>query len=221
MKVIEIPVHRISANPWNVNRMSARMRQKLMKYIQREGLVEPLVVRPHPVDESEYELLGGEHRWRICSEELGYETVPCVVVKLDDRRAKILSINLNEMTGESAPSLLSKLLNSLQAEMPLADMEAVLPFDSREIQDVLSLMQLPEGLGDELDDEAAEMEKESPVVVTVVLDKQQAEVFDRAMEQAAEEIGKAKDGKARAVVRMAEAYLDRPGAEGVSGESDL
>ena len=73
----------------------------------------------------------------------------------------------------------------------------------REIADVLSLMQLPEGLGDELEDEAAEMEKESPTVVTVVLDKQQHEVFEQAMEKAADKIGKARDMKARAVTMMA------------------
>ena len=211
MKVVEIPVNRISPNPWNVNRMSTRMRQKLARYLKREGLVEPLVVRPHPEEDGCFEVIGGEHRLRICSEELGYEVVPCVVVEMDDRRAKILSINLNELSGESMPNLLSKLLNDLQQEMPLTDMEAVLPYDTRELQDVLSLMQLPDGLGDELEDEAAEMEKDAPVVVTVVLDKQQAETFDRAMELVTEEIGKAKDGKARAVVRMAEAYLDQQG----------
>jgi len=210
MEVVEIAVGKLHANPWNVNRMSAGMQKKLAAYLKREGLVEPLVVRPHPAHKGQYELLGGEHRWRICKEELGYEKVPCVVVDgLDDKRAKVLSINLNEMSGASVPSLLSKLLSDLHVEMPMPDMEAVLPYDAREIQDALALMQLPEGLGDELEDEAAARDKESPVVVTVVLDKTQAATFEQAMEKASEEIGKAKDFRARAVTRMAEVYLER------------
>lgn len=210
MRVVEIEVKKIHPNGWNVNRMSPGMKRKLSRYLKREGLVEPLVVRPHPARGGEYELLGGEHRWRICSEDLGYERVPCVVLDgLDEKRAKILSINLNEMSGDSVPSLLSRLLNDLHQTMPMPDLEATLPYDSREIQDVLSLMQLPEGLGDELEDEAEEMEKEAPTVVTVVLDKQQREVFERAMERAAEEIGKARDLRARSVTRMAEVYLAR------------
>ena len=215
MNIVEIEIGKIHPNGWNVNRMNVGMRTKLTRYLKREGLVEPLVVRPHPEREGEYELLGGEHRWRIAGTDLGYTTVPCVVVEgLDDRRAKILSVNLNEMSGESVPSLLSKLLNDLHAEMPMPDLEAVLPYDNREIQDVLSLMQLPEGLGDELEDEAAEMEKDQPTVVTVVLDKQQSETFDRAIEKAADEIGKARDLKARAVTLMAQTYLIPEGSGG-------
>jgi ParB-like chromosome segregation protein Spo0J len=210
MEVLEIPVEWVHPNGWNVNRMAPAMQKKLAAYLKREGLVEPLVVRPHPKIEGAYELLGGEHRWRICKEELGYEKVPCVVVDgLDDKRAKILSINLNEMSGASVPSLLSRLLNSLQQEMTLPDLEGTLPYDAREITDALSLMQLPEGLGEDLEDEAAAMDKESPVVVTVVLDKTQAATFEQAMERASDEIGKAKDFKARAVTRMAQAYLDQ------------
>ncbi|MBM3288311.1 MAG: hypothetical protein FJY88_13340, partial [Candidatus Eisenbacteria bacterium] len=186
---------------------------KLARYIAREGLVEPLVVRPHPKIDGEFEILGGEHRWKICAEKLQYGTVPCVIVTgLDDKRAKVLSINLNEMSGASVPSLLSKLLSDLHQEMPMPDMEAVLPYDAKEIQDALALMQLPEGLADDLEDEAATMDKESPMVVTVVLDKTQAATFERAMEKASDEIGKAKDFRARAVTRMATAYL----AEGES-----
>ncbi len=127
------------------------MQKKLAGYLKREGFVEPLVVQPHPKLDGDFELLGGEHRWRIAKEVLQYKTVPCVVVTgLDEKRARILSINLNEMSGAPVPALLSKLLNSLQQEMTLPDLEATLPYEAREIQDALSLMQLPAGLGDEL-----------------------------------------------------------------------
>jgi ParB-like chromosome segregation protein Spo0J len=222
MQVVEIEVGKLHPNDWNANRMSAGMQKKLTAYIRREGLVEPLVVRPHPTLDGEFELLGGEHRWRIAKDILNYPAVPCVVVDgLDEKRARILSINLNEMSGASVPSLLSKLLSGLSQEMTLPDLEATLPYDAREIQDALSLMQLPAGLADDLENEAEARDKEAPTVVTVVLDKMQAATFEQAMEKASDEIGKAKDFKARAVTRMAESYLAQqmPATAGrVSGE---
>ena len=173
--------------------------------------MEPLVVRPHPEKEDDYQILGGEHRWRICKEELGYERVPCVLLDLDDRRAQILSVNLNSMTGETVSSRLSQVLNDLNAEMPIEDMEALLPYDTREIQDTLALMHLPEGFAKELDEEADRSDKEAPNVVTVVLDLKQKAVFDEALRRAKDEIGLARDLKARAVTRMAAAYLESKG----------
>ena len=210
MEVLEIPVDRLFPNPWNVNRMSAGMRVKLVRYLRREGLVEPLVVRPHPKEGGHYELIGGEHRWRIAREELGYKKVPCVVVDLDDRRAKILSVNLNTMSGETIPSLLSRLLSDLNQEMPVDDMAALLPYDKRDIADSMSLLQLPEGFGEELESEAEAQDREAPGVITLVLDPAQRAVFDSAMEVAMEKIGRAKDQKAQAVTLMAKEYLAGP-----------
>ncbi len=58
------------------------------------------------------------------------------------------------------------------------------------------------------------MDKESPTVLTVVLDKTQAATFEQAIEKASDEIGKVRDLKARAVTRMAEAYLKTGQAAG-------
>ena len=104
MKVTQIAAEKLIPNPWNVNRMSAGMQKKLTAYIKREGLVEPLVVRSQPKKRGRFEILGGFHRWKVCKETLGYKTVPCIIVEgLDDKRAKILSVNLNSMKGESPP----------------------------------------------------------------------------------------------------------------------
>jgi len=52
--------------------------------------------------------------------------VPCSIVELDDRRAKILSINLNEMKGESVPALLGRVIHDLEMELSLEDLETQL-----------------------------------------------------------------------------------------------
>jgi ParB-like chromosome segregation protein Spo0J len=209
MQVVQIAVDKLRPNPWNVNRMSKAMRKKLTAYLKREGLVEPLVVRPHPKDLGYFEILGGYHRWTICKEKLGFETVPCIVLEgLDDKRAKILSVNLNSMKGEAVPSLLSDLLNDLQQDITLPDLEATLPYDQGEITDFLSLMQLPEGFADELEDEARKKDDEAPTVLTLVLDKKQSELWDQAVEAAKDEVGGARNPKARTLELLASSYLE-------------
>jgi ParB-like chromosome segregation protein Spo0J len=221
MEVVQIAVDRLMPNSWNVNRMSAAMQNKLAAYLKREGLVEPIVVRPHPKDADSYEILGGFHRWTICREHLGYETVPCVVVEgLDDRRAKILSVNLNSMKGESVPSLLSNLLHDLEQEMPLADMEMTLPYEAGEIVDFLSLMQLPDDFADALEDEARAVDEAAPTVITLVLDRKQSALWNEAVEAAKAEVGGSRNPKARTLELISSHYVaSRRGAKaGVADE---
>ena len=214
MQVIQIDVDKLIPNPWNVNQMDKGMQKKLKAYIKREGLVEPLVVRPHPKKSNRFEILGGFHRWKLCHEKLGYETVPCIVVEgLDDKRAKILSVNLNSMKGEAVPSLLSGLLSDLQQDIPLADLEATLPYDTGEIQDFLSLMQLPEGFADELEEEAQRKDDEAPTVLTLVLDKRQAALWEDAIEAGKEEVGGARNPKSRTLELVCAKYLEFKGNE--------
>jgi ParB family chromosome partitioning protein len=207
MDVTEIKVDLLEPNPWNVNRMSPGMMKKLAAYLKREGLVEPMVVRPHPTRSGRYEILGGFHRWSICREQLGYETVPCVIVDLNDKRAKILSVNLNSMSGQTVPSLLSNLLHDLEQEMLMPDLEATLPFDQGEITDYLSLMQVPEGFADELEQEARQKDRDAPEVVTIVLDRKQHGLWEQAVEAAQTEVGGARNPKARTLELLATRYL--------------
>jgi ParB/RepB/Spo0J family partition protein len=208
VEVVQIDVDRLVPNTWNVNRMPAGLQAKLAAYLKREGFVEPIVVRPHPKQEDAYEIIGGEHRWRVAKERLGYKAVPCVVLEgLDDKRAKILSVNLNSMKGDAVPSLLSKLLNDLQQGIPLDDLAATLPYDTSEIQDLLSLLQVPEGFADELEAEAEAQDGEAPVVLTLVLDKKQAALWERAVELASDDVAGTRNPKARTLELMASEFV--------------
>jgi ParB/RepB/Spo0J family partition protein len=200
LTVTEIPIEKLTPNPWNPNRMSDEMRAKLTAYIQREGFVEPLVVRP--LDDG-HQILGGFHRWRI-AQDLGYRTVPCVVVDLDDRRAKILSINLNEMKGQSLPSLLGALVHDLSRDLSLEDLETQLPYTLEELKDSLELLKIPDGLASFLDAEAAKHGRERPTILTFVVDD--PDVVENAIEAV-----KVKNGigtRGNALVELARNYLD-------------
>jgi len=69
MDVVQLPIESLEPNPWNVNRMSRPMMRKLTAYLKREGLVEPIVVRPHPEDEGRYQIdLIGISRFEVVQE---------------------------------------------------------------------------------------------------------------------------------------------------------
>ena len=201
LTVTDILVDKLTPNQWNPNRMSDEMRGKLKAYIQREGLVEPLVVRPLGAS---YQILSGFHRWQI-AQELGYRTIPCVVVELDDRRAKILSINLNEMTGQSLPSLLGALVHDLSRDLSLGDLESQLPYTVDELKDSLELLKIPDGLDSFLEEEAAKQARERPTIMTFVVDD--ASLVDDAIEAVKTTSGIGTRGKA--LVELAQYYLDR------------
>ena len=198
LTVTEIGVEKLTPNPWNPNRMSEEMRAKLKAYLQREGFVEPLVVRP--LGEG-YQILSGYHRWEI-AKELDYRTVPCVVVDLDDKRAKILSVNLNEMKGQSLPNLLGSLIHDLSKELTLEDLETQLPYTINELKDSLELLKIPDGLDAFLEEEAAKQARDQPTILSFVVEN--AEIVERAIEAA-----KTKQGltRGKALVEIARAYI--------------
>ena len=203
---MEIEVGRLKPNPWNPNRMADDMYHKLKAYIKREGLVEPIVVRPLG---DTYQILGGYHRWKIAT-ELGYDTVPCAVVELDDRRAKILSINLNEMKGQSVSSLLSELVHDLSQESSLEDLESQLPYSEAELKDALELMKIPDGLDSLLDEEVERAERDRPHILSFVVDD--VETVEQAIEKASQAAGGLTRGKS--LVAIARSYM----SEVVSGD---
>jgi ParB/RepB/Spo0J family partition protein len=203
LTITEIAVEKLTPNPWNPNRMSEEMRAKLKAYIEREGFVEPIVVRPNG---DGYQILGGFHRWGI-AKELGHKTVPCVVVDLDDRRAKVLSINLNEMKGQTLPSLLATLVHDLSKELTLEDLETQLPYSVAELKDSLELLKIPDGLEAFLEEEAAKLERERPTILSFVVED--AEIIEKAIVTA-----QAKHGggltRGRALVEIARYYVEKP-----------
>jgi len=202
LKVHDLPVGKLEPNPWNPNRVHPEMFAKLRAYIEREGFVEPLVVRRQG---DKYQILGGEHRWRI-AKELGHEAVPCVTVNLDDRRAKILTVNLNELKGQSVPALLAELVHDLSRDVSLADLATQLPYGLDELEDFQALLQIPDGLESLLEEESERMERERPRVLSFALSPEQEAVVEDAIGKAVGEV--AGTSRGAALTHIAERFLN-------------
>ena len=107
MKIVELPITRLTGAQWNSNIMDDAMLSRLKESITRFGLVGNLVVRLLPG--GLYEVLSGNQRLGVLA-ELGYTDVPCVVVDVDDAEARLLSQALNHVQGVDDLGLREKTL---------------------------------------------------------------------------------------------------------------
>jgi hypothetical protein len=134
-----MPVVAMAPNPWNVNVMSPEMLDKERASIRRYGFMDPVTVRfiGDNLDGPDYQIVDGEHRWRI-AQELGLTQVPTWDLGVvDEDTAKEMGLVLNETRGESEPGKLSVLLQDLLRRRDESGLRDVMPF-TRERFDALT-----------------------------------------------------------------------------------
>ena len=112
----------LNPSAYNPRKISAAKFAALVQSIRHNGFVEPLVVQREGMC-----LIGGHQRHRALGAILGGAAaateIPCVVLDLDDRGAKLLNIALNNTEGTFDDDLLRKLLRGMNDDSPLYDHE--------------------------------------------------------------------------------------------------
>lgn len=79
-----LPVEQITPNPDQPRRSFApEALQELADSLKARGMLQPLIVRPHPTDRGLYQIVAGERRWRA-AQMAQLHDVPVVVSDLDD-----------------------------------------------------------------------------------------------------------------------------------------
>lgn len=79
-----LPVEQITPNPDQPRRSFAQESlQELADSLRNRGMLQPLIVRPHPADKSLYQIVAGERRWRAAQIAQLHE-VPVIVRDLSD-----------------------------------------------------------------------------------------------------------------------------------------
>ena len=80
--------------------MEAERYDLLVKAIEREGFLQPILVRPLVgADPYHFEMIDGHHRLDAC-ESLGHRDILAVVVEAGDDEALALQVGLNKLRGE-------------------------------------------------------------------------------------------------------------------------
>ena len=100
-ELLEIPVDAIHPNPKQPRRrFEPEAASGLAESVRRQGVIQPLLVRPRGV--GGYEIVAGERRWRA-AREAGRQTVPAVVRTADDRDTLLLGLVENVAREQLTP----------------------------------------------------------------------------------------------------------------------
>jgi ParB family chromosome partitioning protein len=145
-----IKIDQIFPNNYNPNVVSEDILAKLRAEISQKGLCEPIILRRKG---NGYEIVDGEHRWRVC-QELGWEEIPCIIQDYDDNEAKIKTLQLNYMRGSAVPVKLASLIHELSKEIKLEDLAKRLPYEEPQMLNNLELLKLPEDFSKAIEEQA-------------------------------------------------------------------
>jgi ParB family transcriptional regulator, chromosome partitioning protein len=100
-ELLELPVDAVHPNPRQPRRrFDGEAGTGLAESVRRQGVIQPLLVRPRQA--GGYELVAGERRWRA-AREAGMETVPAVVREADDRDTLLLGLIENVAREQLTP----------------------------------------------------------------------------------------------------------------------
>jgi DNA modification methylase len=126
-----VAIDKIRPNDWNPNSMDARMFAVLIKNIETEGFIEPVIITKDSV------IVNGEHRWRAL-QQMGEKAIS--VVRLDlkstDPRAKLESLALNEIHGDFIEEKLAAVLADLETTEVDLDLSG---FDENALEKLLKM----------------------------------------------------------------------------------
>lgn len=98
-----VPIERIRPNPAQPRRdFDERELEELAASIREKGVIQPLILRPHPVEPETWEIVAGERRWRA-AQRAGIHALPAVIRNLDDTEVLELAIIENIQRADLNP----------------------------------------------------------------------------------------------------------------------
>ena len=99
--LVELPVAQLRPNPRQPrSRLDPDAFDALVASIRRDGVVQPVIVRP--AEGGGYELIAGERRWRA-AQAAGLTRVPALVREADDRESLALALVENLVRSDLNP----------------------------------------------------------------------------------------------------------------------
>ena len=205
MNITLIELNKIQPNSYNPNVVPEDILAKLRAEIRQKGLIQPIIVRSRGNDA--YEVIDGEHRWRVCR-ELGMTAIPCIIQDFTDTEAKIKCLQMNYLRGSVVPIRLASLIHELSKDVSLEDLAKRLPYEEVQMIDTLELLKLPENYGNELKAQALKEDAELPSVISFVLYKNQLETIEEAIKIAIRDLPEgAKNLRALALEKICAEYI--------------
>ena len=79
-----IAISDLSRNPYQPRQnFSEEKLEELVKSIKKNGIIQPIAVRPHKLDPNKFEIVAGERRW-LAAQRAGLHEIPVTILDLSD-----------------------------------------------------------------------------------------------------------------------------------------
>jgi len=118
----KLPVHLVQRGKYQPRRdMREEALKDLADSIKKQGVVQPIVVRP--IGEDRYEIIAGERRWRA-AQMAGLDTVPAVVRDVSDKTAIAMALIENIQRADLNPLEEAEAMQRLISEFEMTHQEA-------------------------------------------------------------------------------------------------
>jgi ParB family chromosome partitioning protein len=143
-ELLHLPLDAIHANPRQPRRrFEPEATSGLAASLRRQGVLQPVVVRPRP--QGGYELVAGERRWRA-AREAGLATLPALVRDVGDRDTLLLALVENVARENLSPVEEARAYASLvdEFELSLAEVAERVGRSKPGVSNRLRLLELPE-----------------------------------------------------------------------------
>jgi len=140
LEIKKIDINLLKPNNYNPNKIENGKLKCLKDKIIKDGYLQPILVRKK---EDHYEIIDGYHRW-LCCKEAGYTEIECVIVDVNDRNAKLLTLAMNNLRGSSEEDLLKKVIEDLEKDMDLSEICLETGFSKKELEKLLDTKDINE-----------------------------------------------------------------------------
>jgi ParB family chromosome partitioning protein len=121
--------------------------ESLVNSIREKGILQPLLVRPHPEEKENYEIIAGERRWRA-AKTLNLENIPVIVRECTDSEALELALIENIQRHNLDPIEEGEGFHRLIEEFDYTQeqLAQVIGKSRSHIANTMRLLQLPESV---------------------------------------------------------------------------
>ena len=98
-----VSISDLSRNPYQPREhFSEEKLDELANSIKKNGIIQPIAVRPNQTDNSKYEIVAGERRW-IAAQRAGLHEVPVIILDLSDVESLEVAIVENIQRDDLSP----------------------------------------------------------------------------------------------------------------------
>ena len=143
-----IAISDLSRNPYQPRQnFSEEKLTELVKSIKKNGIIQPIAVRPHKLDPNKFEIVAGERRW-LAAQRAGLHEIPVTILDLSDVESLEVAIVENIQRDDLNPIEEARGYKRLNDEFNY-DHESISKLMSKSrshISNTLRLLTLPEDI---------------------------------------------------------------------------